>query len=766
MKNEVFPRLALLLLVICLILTSCTPSSFAVEGLGAAAPAGAPASNAAEAQTAAVKFVDAWKKEDFASMYSMITQVSRDAVTFEDFEKKYKDVAQNLGFNQLDGSILSVLPGDQVTQIGIRVTFKTSVFGALTRDIVMNLTREENEWRVQWEDGLILPELHGGNRLTSDYDTAGRGDIYDRNGSPIATQMDAVAIGLKPGDMIKPQEGNLLLALTKLTGRTEDSLRKQIEDNRDSEYIPISEVTSQAVQQMSEELSLLRGLVMTPYKGRFYFNEGIAPQAIGYLLKISPEQLDTYRRKGYSGEETIGASGLEAWAEDRVAGIRGGSVYVVDPRGNIITRLANARSKAPEYMYTTLDKDLQLQAQRAMEGHKGAIVVMERDTGKILAMVSAPGYDANLFETNNFNSGYLLNKALNDPQKSLLNRVTQGAYPMGSIFKIVTMSAALESGDFRSNTIYDCGYRFTELAGTTLYDWTYTYQKSPSGKIDLISGLVRSCNPYFWHIGLEMFKKGDANDIVDHAAIYGLGKPTGMQELEEVSGQVLDPKTEGDAVQLAIGQGSMLATPLQVAVMISAIGNGGNLNRPEIVSKFTSPDGNVTFTASPEVVGKLNERPQIMDVIRTAMRRVVTDEKGTAQAALAGIQIPIYGKTGTASTAAEEPHSWFAGYTDGYKETKKPDITIVVLAENAGEGSMVAAPIFRRIIEIYYSGRPSKLFPWESSLYVTRKDEPTPTPTGEPGVGQPVESTAVPTGQPEATKELPTVSPILATATP
>ncbi len=749
------------LVILCIVLSSCTPSSFAVEGIGTLAPSGTNFVHAGDAQNTAVNFMEAWKKEDYASMYELITLVSRDAISREDFEKKYTDVAQHLGFSDLNSSILSVMPGEQVTQIGIRVTFKTSVFAEFSRDIVMNTTREEDEWRVQWEDGLILPELHGGNRLTSDYDTAGRGDIYDRNGAPIATQMDAVAIGLKPDDMLKPQEGNLLLALTKLTGRTEESLRKQIEANRDADYIPVSEVTSQAVQQMSEELSLLRGLVLTPYKGRFYFNEGVAPQAIGYLLKISPEQLDAYRRKGYSGEETIGVSGLEAWAEDRLAGIRGGSVYVVDPQGNIITRLANARSKAPEYMYTTIDKDLQLQAQRAIEGYRGAIVVMERDTGKVLALVSSPGYDANLFETNNFNSGYLLNKAINDPDKALLNRVTQSAYPLGSIFKIVTMSAALESGYFRSNTIYDCGYRFTELPGTTLYDWTYQYGKSPSGKIDLIAGLVRSCNPYFWHIGLELFKKGDANDMVDHAAIYGLGKPTGIKELEEVAGQIIDPKNEGDAVQLAIGQGSMLTTPLQVAVMISAIGNGGNLYRPEIVSKFTTPDGNVTFTAEPEVVGKLTERPQIMDVIRTGMRRVVTDEKGTAQAALAGIQIPIYGKTGTASTAVEEPHSWFAGYTDGAKETKKPDITIAVIAENAGEGSMVAAPIFRRIIEVYYNGRPSKLFPWESSLYVTREVEPTVTPTGEA-----IEIPAVSTREPEATKELPTLSPVLASPTP
>jgi penicillin-binding protein 2 len=482
---------------------------------------------------------------------------------------------------------------------------------------------------------------------------------------------------------------------------------------------------------MSEELGLLRGLVMTPYRGRFYFDEGISPQTVGYLLKISPEQMEEYRRKGYSGEERVGVSGLEAWAESQLAGIRGGSVYVLDPNGNILTRLANSESKAPEYMHTTLDKDLQIQAQRSMEGYKGAIVVMERDSGRILAIVSSPGYDANLFETSNFNSNILLNTALNDPDRRLLNRATQGAYPMGSIFKIVTMSAALESGYYRSNTTYDCGYRFTELAGTTLYDWTYTYKKSPSGNIDLIGGLVRSCNPYFWHIGLDLFQKGKANDIVDHAAGYGLGKLTGIKELEEVAGQVLDPHSEGDAVQLAIGQGSMLATPLQVAVMISSIGNGGNLYRPEIVSKFTSPDGSVLYTDTPEVVSKLPERPEIMDVIRKAMRKVVTDEHGTAQAALAGIQIPIYGKTGTASTAEVEPHSWFAGYTDAAKETKKPDITIVVIAENAGEGSMVAAPIFRRIIEIYYSGRPSKLFPWESSLYVAREVEPTAVPTAQ-----------------------------------
>lgn len=731
------------LLAFIILVTSCTPASFTTENLGAVIPTRQPSTNSVDAQESVNQFLEAWQVEDYDRMYGLITSVSRDAITREDFEKKYRDTAQNLGYESLTASILSVMPGNPMTQVNTHVVYKTTVFGEISRDILMNVTREDNSWRIQWEDGLILPELHGGNWLTSEFESSGRGDIYDRNGASIAAQIDAVAIGVKPDDLIKPQEGNLLLALTKLTGRSSESILKQIDAGRDDDYVPISEVTAQAAQEMSEELSLLRGLVMTPFKGRFYFDEGIAPQTVGYLLKISPEQLDEYRRKGYSGEERVGASGLEAWAEPHLAGIRGGSVYVLDPNGNILTRLANSKSKAPEYMHTTLDKDLQIQAQRAMEGYKGAIVIMERDSGRLLAMVSSPGYDANLFETSNYNSPIMMTSALNDLDHRLLNRVTQAAYPMGSVFKIATMAAALESGYFRSNTTYDCGYRFTELAGTTLYDWTYTYGKSPSGKIDLMGALIRSCNPYFWHIGLELFRKGEANDIVDHAKGFGLGKPTGIRELEEVSGQVQDPLTEGDAVQLAIGQGSMLATPLQVAVMISAIGNGGNLYRPYIVSKFTTADGAVINTFEPEVVSKLNERPEIMDVIRKSMRKVVTDDHGTAQAALAGISVPVYGKTGTASTAQEEPHSWFAGYTDGIKETNKPDITIVVLAEYAGEGSMVAAPIFRRIMEIYYNGRPSKLFPWESSLYVTREVVPTATPTGQPEATQIVPTNTV-----------------------
>jgi penicillin-binding protein 2 len=551
---------------------------------------------------------------------------------------------------------------------------------------------------------------------------------------------EAEAVGVRPAELVKEQEPDLLLVLSKLTGRTVESLALAMEKERASEYIALGETSMQTANDLRDEIKAINGLMLTPYRGRYYFNGGVAPQAMGYLLAIPPERLEEYQRKGYSGGEWVGAAGLEEWAEAELSGKRGASVYVLDPSGKVLTRLAQSDPVAANFLFTTLDRDLQLQAQQAIEGFRGAIVVLERDTGRVLAMVSSPGFDLNAFESNNYNSAYLLNQALNDPQQRLLNRATQGTYPLGSVFKIITMSAALETSLFSQYSKYECGYRFTELQNAVLYDWTYTYGKSASGMLTLPEGLVRSCNPWFWHIGLEMYNHGYTKEITEMANGFGLGRGTGIVELPEATGGIPLPVKESEAVHLSIGQGAVLVTPLQVAVMMAALGNGGTIYQPQLVEKYTSPDGTPSHEFEPLMRGILPVPPETMQILRDAMRGVVADEGGTAHYAFAGLQARVFGKTGTAENPGGDAHSWFAGYTDE-KRPDKPDIALAVIAENSGEGSAVAAPIFRRVVEIYFGGKPARLYPWESQLYVTRGLLPTAVPTRGP---EEIDATATP----------------------
>ncbi len=694
-------------------------------------------------------YLDHWKAEEYPAMYSMLTTVSKDAISEADFTSRYQAVANEAALSSWEYEILSSLKNPESGQVGYKVILHSALVGDIDRNTVMNLILENGEWRIQWDDSLILPELLGGNTLMMDYRIPSRGNIYSSDGRALVAQADAVAIGLDTAAVDPAQEDALLGEIYRLTGVHPDTLSGMIEAWRPfGYYLPVADVSVDALAPREAVLGGYSGVILQPFRTRYYFEDGISSHVLGYMSLIQPDEVDYYKRLGYRVDERVGRDGLEYYAEKSLAGVRGGVLYVVDPNKKIVTQLVAKDAQPAEAIYTTLDYDLQLGLQRSnalSNGMEGAIVVLERDTGRVLAMLSSPGFNPNLFEPQNYNYSYQINDIYNVDTTPLLNRATQGLYPLGSVFKIVTMSTALQSGLYTKDTTYDCGYFFDEVQGMQSHDWTYDHylkdgKTQPSGMLTLPEGLMRSCNPFFWHIGLDFYNRGMYTAVSDMARGFGLGSSTGI-EIGDAAGQIPDPASPVDAVNLAIAQGNTLVTPLQVADFIAAVGNGGTLYTPHVIDHILPVVGDPTYVFTPTVRGTLPVSPENLSIVQDAMVSVVMNPRGTAyrtsgygiNSFVSSSGIPVAAKTGTAESGAGDPHAWFAGYTFAGLENR-PDIAVAVLVEHGGEGSVVAEPIFRRVLEIYFLGSPQMRYPWEAQVGVVATPTPEVTETATPEV--------------------------------
>lgn len=662
---------------------------------------------------------------------------SQAVISEEEFSQLYHDFAVELALESLDYRILSSFIDPAQAQVAVSVDYNSRLIEGLSREIILMLTLADSEWKIEWSKALIFPELAGENQLQLTRIVPSRGNIYDRNGSVIVAYGEAVSLGITPSQIKPKQEENLLNELDRdfdIPWQVIAAMYKDFPPDVDW-YIPLGAISMDTIEG---RLGILQsytttGLLLRTFEGRYYFAGGVAPQATGYVRWIQEAEEDDYRILGYSRDEKVGGQGLERWGEPYLSGDRGGILYVVDAEGEILSQLARSEAGPASEIYSTIDKEFQLEVQKALYGYNGAIVVMELDTGRVLAMVSNPHFDPNAFNSNYFNSNLLLQEYYKTDQKTpFLNRATQGLYPLGSVFKIITMAAGLESGEFQAGDIYPCGYYFEELGGVTLTDWTYEHyledgETLPSGDLTLSEGLMRSCNPYFWHIGLDLYRKGLTDAVSEMAKGFGLGSLTGIETLEEEAGNIPVPQSELDATNLAIGQGDTLVTPLQVAQFIAAIGNGGTIYRPQFVESIRTSGGEEIFSFEPQAMSELPVSSSNLNIIKNAMIQVVEKpppKAGTAYYRFRGLtdRIAIAGKTGTAESGSGEAHAWFAGYTNNQNENK-PDIAVVVIAENAGEGSEVAAPIFRRVVELYFNQVP-RFYPWETEYGVWYVPDP------------------------------------------
>jgi len=580
---------------------------------------------------------------------------------------------------------------------------ETTLFGPLEFDNAMPLQWEGGGWGVDWSPKLLLPQLGDELKLALlDYRPA-RGNIYDRSGLGLAVDGRLVTIGVVPAWIVdKPVVVNQLNAIT---GVSPEAIQEKITNSQPEWFVPVADVSPEVSVNNDDLLASLAGVSRRERSIREYKAGDLAAHILGYLGTIPPEQIAAWQARGYRGDEYVGRAGVEGWGEPYLAGRRGGRLVTLSQHNEEVGQIAEAPSRPGGSIYLTIDKGLQADAERILAQRPGAIVALDPNTGFVLAMASYPRFDPGLFVAGIDQKSWAELNA--NPDRPLVGRGTLGAYPPGSVFKVVTIAAGLEKLGMTAGTPFVCTGTWNGLGDQFVKS---CWLKTGHGSIDLQDGLTQSCDVVFYEVGLAL-QNADPQALPDMARSFGLGAVTGIAGVEETPGLVPDPgwklatKGEswfpGDTVNLAIGQSYLLSTPLQIANALAAIGNGGTLYRPQLIYRIVEPIG-PEQASQPEVLTRLPLSPEHLAVIQAALEGVVSGPRGTARQAFEGATFSAAGKTGTAETGQEEPHAWFAGYAPA----DSPQIAIAVILEEAGEGSKEAAPLFRQMVEAYLARQP------------------------------------------------------------
>jgi penicillin-binding protein 2 len=550
-----------------------------------------------------------------------------------------------------------------------------------------------------------------------------RGLMLDRNGAVIAHNYAAYTLEITPskaGDL--ESLINDLATVVEVAPKDRKRFRKLLEEGHDFASLPIrTRLNDVEVARFAANKFRFPGIDIRARLFRHYPNGEVASHVIGYIGRLTQSDLDKLEDDGlaanYTGSDFIGKVGLEGRYEANLHGTTGFEEVETDANGRAVRTLRSTLPVSGNNLLLSLDARLQEVAERAFGDRRGALVAIEPATGGVLALVSKPGYDPNLFVDGIDPQSW---EALNSsPDHPLNNRALQGVYPPGSTFKPFMALAALELGKRNPHhAIYDPGYFFLGGGGGHRYrDW----KTGGHGMVDMHKSIVISCDTYYYGVAQEL----GIDNIHEFIGKFGFGRRTGIDIDGEAGG--LLPSQEwkmrrfqqkwfaGDTISVGIGQGYNLATPVQLAQAVSVIANKGNVFRPHIVRQIQDGQTNKLTSIEVEPLEMIGLHPQNLDLVRDAMVDV-TRPGGTAAVAGAGAQYRFAGKTGTAQVVAmkqnekyderrvQERHRDHALFI-AYAPADAPTIALSVLVENGGHGASAAAPIARAVMDFYLLGK-------------------------------------------------------------
>ncbi|MBC6477003.1 MAG: penicillin-binding protein 2 [Hormoscilla sp. GM7CHS1pb] len=525
-----------------------------------------------------------------------------------------------------------------------------------------------------------------------------RGNILDRQGRILASSRLSYSLYLWPPVTRHRQWPETKARLSKLLSIPEAEIQQRVDCalgkcDRDDRSVYTSryllriarDLTPAQLTTFSEYKDSFKGILVDPEVIREYPHKQLAAHVLGYTGQMNEEDLSRLEDRGYRIGDEIGQMGVEAAFESQLRGKWGGRQVLVDNHGDVVNILDYKQPRPGQDLYLTLDLDLQRAAEAALGNKKGAIVALDPEDGAILAMVSRPTFDPNIFLSRISEKTWQQLQSQDDP---FVNRALQG-FPPASTFKIVTTAAALESGKFSPYAVLPT-YPYIRVGPILFWDWN----REGFGWLGFPSAMAWSSDTFFYQVALDV----GGPPLIEWARKFGFGEKTGIElGAEEASGLVADRRWKelelaedwyhGDTVNMSIGQGYLQASPLQVAVMFAAIANGGYRVKPYLQRDSEAQNSRVF----------LNLSPSTMETLQIGLRWVVTWGTGTTMNV--PTLPPTAGKTGTAEDPPRKVHTWFGAYGP----LNKPEIVVVAFGENSGGGGGgFTGPIARQVLEAYF----------------------------------------------------------------
>ena len=629
--------------------------------------------------------------------------------------------------------------------------------------IMVFLTFAFQLWRLQIVEGEHYRMLADRNRFRLVPIEALRGVIYDRHGRILVRNIPSFSVTIVPAYLPQDEQEAMRVfsRLSELLGvpvstaaaaagpfSPHKGIKEIVDEARDeAPYRPVTiktNVDRDTVFIIEEEHLNLPGVLIEITPIRQYSTGPLMSHVIGYMGPIPGEQVETYVEQGYDPNDKVGLTGVEFTFEQELRGSKGYKYVEVDVAGREVRSVGDPHPPTPGHnLILTVDLDLQHFTEEALRqgmeqagSESGVAIAMNPQTGEILSLVSLPSYDNNLFASGISQEDWT--RLTEDPSKPLVNHAISGQYPPGSTFKIIPAAAALEEGIINRRTTLTCQGTLwlpnkyfpddPELA-QQFFCWIHKYNRG-HGPLNIVQAIAHSCDIFFYQIagGYKEFQGLGLERLAEYAHAFGLGQPTGIDLPGEASGLVPTKKWKrinyaeswatGDTYNLAIGQGFILVTPLQLLNATAAVANGGTLYRPQIVYQITDADGRVVKSFAPEVMGHVPVSQENLAIVREGLQAAV--EWGTGwQARLEGVSVA--GKTGTAEYPGPPiddeghlpTHAWFTAFAP----VENPEIALVIFVAGGGEGTTTAAPIAAKILR-YYFGLP--------------EPQPTPTPESSP----------------------------------